>query len=414
MGYFKDTAIGVSWVSGLRVSTRLIAFIRVIILARLLTPAQFGVFGVASLVLVFLETITETGINVFLIQEKKEIKHYVNDAWIVSILRGVLIALLIVALAPLMANFFNSPGAQRLLLLTSLVPLIRGFINPAIVKYQKELLFDKDFFLNLSVFAFDSIIAIILAFITRDASSFIYGLIAGALLEVVISFTLIKPIPKISFDISNVKKIFNRGKWVTLFVIFNYFAQNGDNIVVGKLLGVVSLGVYQMGYKISTLPISEISDVANKVIFPVYSKIGGDRVRLRRAFLKTMSVITVLTLILGGIIFFLPKSLIVFVLGQEWGGIWQILKILAFYGILRAITGATASLFLALGKQNYFAIITFARVLGLAITIVPLTLAFGIVGASFSALLSVLVEFPFIGYFLYLTLYKKSNEKQNE
>jgi len=217
------------------------------------------------------------------------------------------------------------------------VPFIRGFINPAEVKFQKELLFDKDFYLNLAVFAFDSTIAIILAFITRDASSFIYGFMAGALLEVAISWLLIKPTPKISFNMNHIKKIFNRGKWVTMFVIFDYFAQNADDIAVGKIMGVNSLGIYQMGYKISTLPISEIADVANKVIFPVYSKIGDDKERLRKAFIKTMSMIIPLVLILGGVIFFVPKSLIVYILGSQWGNIGQILKILVFYGILREL-----------------------------------------------------------------------------
>lgn len=407
MGYLKHAAVGVSWVGALRASTRIITFVRVIILARLLTPMQFGIFGVASLVLAFLEVITETGINVFLIQEKKDINHYLNDAWAVSIIRGVIIATFIVGLSPFIVNFFHSPGAHGLLLLISLVPLIRGFINPAVVKFQKELLFNKDFYLRLTVFAFDSTVAIVLAFLTRDTSSFVWGLIAGALLEVLISFIFIKPHPEVSLSMYNIKTIFSRGKWVTMFVIFDYIAQNADNIVVGRILGVQSLGIYQMGYKISTLPISEVSDVANKVVFPVYSKIGGDRERLRKAFLKTMGVIAFLSLTLGIIIFFLPQSLIALILGKDWISVGQILKILVFYGVLRAITGATASLFLALEKQNYFAATTFVRLFGLAVTIVPLTTSFGLIGAGLSALSSVLIELPVIFYFLYSILYKK-------
>ena len=407
MGYFKDAAVGISWVGALRASTRIVTFIRIIILARILTPAQFGVFGIASLVLAFLETVTETGINVFLIQEKKDIKHYLNDAWLVSIIRGLVIFSSINIASPFIVNFFNSQGAYKLLILISVVPLVRGFINPSIVKYQKNLLFDKDFFLRLTIFGFDSAVAIILAFITRDASSFVWGLIAGAILEVAISFIFINPKPAFSFQMHNIKNIFNRGKWVTIFVIFNYIAQEGDNIVVGKILGTVSLGIYQMGYKIATLPISEVSDVANKVIFPVYSRISQDAYRLKKAFFKTMFIITFLVLLLGLIIFLLPESLIVFILGTKWVSIATILKILALYGILRAIAGTTASLFLALGKQNYFATTTFVRVLGLAITIVPLTSAFGIVGASISALISVIVELPLIVYFLFLILYPK-------
>ena len=96
MGYLKQTVINVSWAGILRASTRIITFIRIIVLARILTPSQFGVFGIASLVLSFLEILTETGINVFLIQEKKAIKYYINDAWLVSILRGILISVFII------------------------------------------------------------------------------------------------------------------------------------------------------------------------------------------------------------------------------------------------------------------------------------------------------------------------------
>ncbi|MEK7533748.1 MAG: oligosaccharide flippase family protein [Patescibacteria group bacterium] len=411
MGYLKQTVINVSWAGILRASTRIITFIRIIVLARILTPSQFGVFGIASLVLSFLEILTETGINVFLIQEKKAIKYYINDAWLVSILRGILISVFIIGSSPFIIKFFNSADAQRLLLLISVVPLVRGFINPAIVRYQKELLFNKDFFLRLAVFGFDSIVAVILAIVTRDASSFVWGLIAGAFLEVSISFVFIKPTPAISFQKNNIKKIISRGKWVTLFVIFNYIAQEGDNVVVGKILGTGSLGIYQMGYKISTLPISEISDVVNKVIFPVYSKIASDKIRLRKAFLKTMLIVILLVLLLGFLIFLLPNSLMIYVLGANWVDVASILKILVFYGIFRAIVGTTASLFLALGKQNYFATMTFLRLLVLAITIIPLTLLYGIVGASFSALLSVIIELPLTVYLLFLVFGKKSNFK---
>src|SRR3990167_7344642 len=99
MGYKTDAFKGISWIGILRASTRGITFVRLAILARILSPAQFGVFGIATLVLSLLEIITETGINVFLIQ-KKDIKSYINSAWIVSIVRGFIIAIFLFALAP--------------------------------------------------------------------------------------------------------------------------------------------------------------------------------------------------------------------------------------------------------------------------------------------------------------------------
>lgn len=386
--------------SGFRVFSRIIATIRGVVLARILTPAQFGVFGIATIILSFLEILTETGINVFLIQEKGSIDKFVNSAWIVSILRGAFICLLIIVIAPFIVIFFNMPDLYRFLYLISLVPLIRGFINPSIVKYQKELKFNKEFWLRILIYLFDSTIAIFLAFVMKDAISFVWGLIAGAILEAILSFALFKPFPLLKFQPNIIKLVISRGKWVTAYGIFNYIAQQGDAIMVGKLLGAGPTGIYQMGYRFSTLPISEISDVVNKVVFPVYSKISGERERLSKAFKKTLLAISIPVIILSAIIFFLPKNFFDVLLGPQWSEISTILKILVIYGMLRAISGVSSSLFLALEKQNFVAAITFVRVLVLVVTIVPLTINYGLIGASISTLLSVLLELPFVGYFI--------------
>ena len=408
MGYSKRAFIGISWMSGFRVVSRTIATGRGVLLARILTPAQFGVFGIASVILSFLEILTETGINVFLIQEKSNIDKFVSSAWLVSILRGAFICLVLIIASPFIINFFNMPDLHRFLFLISLVPLIRGFINPAIVKYQKELEFKKEFWLRIAIYIFDSAISIAFALILRDAIGFVWGLIAGAILEVILSFILFKPRPEVKFEFNFLKLIINRGKWVTAYGIFNYIAKEGDSIVVAKLLGATSVGIYKMGYSLSTLPISEISDVVNKVVFPVYSKISEDKERLLKAFTKTLLAVSVPIVILSLIIFFLPRIFFEILLTPKWGDVVIILKILVVYGMLRGISGLSSSFFLALGKQNFVAGMTFARFFILAVTIVPLTASFGIVGASFSALLSALLELPLIGFYI-LRVFKSLN-----
>ena len=293
---------------GYRIFSRTIAIARFIFLARILTPSQFGVFGIASVVLSFLEILTETGINVILIQEKKEIDKFINSAWIISIFRGLILFFSIIALSPIIVNFFGITDLYRFLFLISLVPLIRGFINPSIVKFQKELSFDKEFKLRISIFLFDSIVAITLALVTRDAISFVWGFISGAVLEVVLSFILFQPIPKLRPELNLLKQIIKRGKWVTAYVVFNYMSYVTDTAVVGKILGTSALGIYQMGHRLSSLPISEISDVVNKVIFPVYTKIAEDKNRLIRAFKKTLLSIIFFSSLVGMILFFLPEK----------------------------------------------------------------------------------------------------------
>ncbi|MBI2613666.1 MAG: oligosaccharide flippase family protein [Candidatus Levybacteria bacterium] len=400
MGYSKQAFIGISWMSAFRGISRVIAIGRSVLLARILTPAQFGVFGIASIMLSFLEILTETGINIFLIQQKENIDKFVSSAWIVSILRGILISLTIIITAPIVVNFFNMQDLYRFLYLISVVPLIRGFINPSIVKYQKDLEFRKEFWLRISVYLFDSATSVILALILTDAISFVWGLIAGAILEVILSFVLFSPLPLLKFELNLVKQIVNKGKWVTAYGIFNYIAQQGDTIAIGKLLGAAPTGIYQMGYRLSTLPISEVSDVVNRVVFPVYSKISDDKHRLLRAFKRTLVTISLPVSILSIVIFFLPKEFFDLLLGPKWAEVTSVIKILVIYGMFRAISGVSSSLFLSLGKQNFVAGMTFIRFFVLAATIVPLTSTYGIIGSSLSALLSVLLELPLIGYFI--------------
>ena len=99
---------------------------------------------------------------------------------------------------------------------------------------------------------------------------------------------------------------------------------------------------------------------------------------------------------LGAIIFLFSETIISVLLGSNWTSAVPVIKILSIYGVLRAIFGSVSSLFLAVGKQEYIASMTFVRVLGLAITIVPLTLRYGLIGAGYAALFSVLIELPMI------------------
>lgn len=404
MGYTKEALKGVSWVTALRISTRLITFVRIAVLARTLTPYHFGLFGIATLILSFLEILTETGINIVLIQQKDKIEKYLNSAWVISIIRGFIIFVAIVLMAPLISSFFNAPDSYSLILLISLVPLIRGFINPAIVNIQKDLQFHKEFIIRLALFLIDAGVVIFFALITKTAESFVYGLIAAAVVEVVISFIFFRPLPSFSFEIEKFKFILRRGWWVTITGLFSYFAQEGDNIAVGKLMSASSLGLYQVAYKFSTLPISEITDVVNKVVFPVYSKFSDDKERLQRSFMRVFVSSSLTAIIFGTFIFIFAEQIVLLLLGQQWMEAVPPIRILAIYGILRTIFGNFAPLFLAVGKQDYIAKVTFFRVIVIGLTIVPLVSAYGLMGAAFSALLSILAETPVISYYAFKVL----------
>ena len=394
VGYLRDIVKGVSWLGGLKAISRAIAFAKTAILARVLIPAQFGLFGIASLVLELLEILTETGVNVVLMQEKKNMDTYINTAWIFSIARGFLISIVILLASPVIVVFFKSPDAYRLLYLMAVVPIIRGFINPSVVKLVKELKFKREFTFRLSIFIFDTLVAVSAALITHSAASIIYGLIAGAILEVILSYIIVKPRPRVTFEKEKLQEIVNRGKWLTGAGIFNYFFQHGDDIVVGRILGTYPLGIYQVAYRISTLPITEVSDVVGKVTFPVYVKISGEKKRLTQAFFKTLGGVCLLVIPFGALLFLFPREIINVTLGSNWLEAASVLKVLAIFGVIKAISNTVFAVLLSLGKQKYVTLITFVGILGLGVSILPLVRAYGIVGAGISALIGAIVAIP--------------------
>ena len=398
MGYTRDAIKGLGWMTFLRGITRGLAVVKMAILARILLPSQFGNYGIALLVLGFLEVLTETGINIFLIQEKGDIQKYLNSAWVVSIIRGTLICLVILLTSPLIVKFFNVAQAKNLLYLISAVAFVRGFINPMKVAFQKKLQFMKEFLFQGSLYLIDAGIATSLGIITRSESAMIIGMLAAAITEVFLSFILFKEKPKLFFEKDKVLKVINSGKWVTGAGVFSYLFQNIDNIVVGKFLGTSSLGFYQQAYNVSTLPVSEVGQIFNKVTFPVFVKISGDTQRLKKAFFKTLGVISGLVIPFSLIIFLFSRPIILLFLGENWLSIEPVLRILVIFGVLKSILNFSYALFLSLKLQKYVMYSELMGILGMGLVIYPMTIRFGIVGAGASTLVAFICSLPVIIY----------------
>lgn len=404
MSYLKTTIHGLSWATALRVFIRGITIIRTAVLARLLLPIDFGAFGIASMTLYLMEIFTETGINSFLIQEKDELKKYVSTAWLVSILRGTVISLIILGTSDFVVNFFHSPDTRYLLYITSVIPFIRGFVNPASIKFQKQLTFHKEFFYRLAIIVPETIATIGFVWFNHSPLGMIQGLIVSALVEVVLSFVLIRPWPKLEFNVAQIKLVLSRGKWVTGYGLLDYIYSQGDNIVVGRVLGQTPLGIYQNAYKICALPLTELVNVFYTVTFPLFAKLSGDARRLRQGVIKSFSVLFILNFAFSAIIYFFARQLVDLLLGPNWVSAVPVIRVLAFLGLVRGTANSFNSLFMALKKAQYVTIITFCSTIGLLVSIYPLVTKYGIVGAGYSAMIGAGLALPIAAYFTFITL----------
>lgn len=388
MGYLKQAIVGTGWMGSLRVLTRGFGFIKTIVLARILTPADFGLFGIAQLALALLETFTEPGVSLALIQQDEEVDDYINTAWIISIVRGIIISLLIIVLSPWIASFFKAPDALNILKITALIPLIRGFINPSAVTFVKKLEFKKEFILRSIPMIVDIATSIFFSLQLLSPIAIIYGMIAGSATEVILTFYMLDLCPKFIFVKDQAKKFLNFGKWVTVGWIMSYLGEQFDDIIVGRILGTANLGIYQMAFKLSVLPSSELGEVIAKVAFPVYSKIAADKERAKKALVKTTAFLIVFAFPIMTLIILFPELIIRLTLGEQWVEASNTLKILALYGFIRVQGQAASAMLYAFGRPDVAAFLRTLRFILLALLIFPFITLLGLRGAAWAVVIS--------------------------
>jgi len=226
-------------------------------------------------------------------------------------------------------------------------------------------------------------------------------MIIAAFFEVFITQTLISPKPEFSLNLINMKLIFNRGKWLTLAGVFNYLFENIDDAFVGKLLTEKSLGVYQIAYKITSLPLTEISLIVNRVTMPVFVNIRHDVKRLKKAYIKSFLVTFSIVFLFGIVIYVFPEQIVRIILGDKWITAVPIIRIMSFFGVVRAVTVSTYPLFLAMKKQFYVSMITLVNIIFMVFSLIILIGPYGMAGAGFSAIIGALGGVPLSIYYIF-------------
>ena len=393
--FLKKILHGGMWIFLLKFTGRGFGMIRTIILARLLVPYDFGLFGILLLVLSILETFGETGFHTALIQKKENVDSYINTAWTVQLVRSIMIALVLFATSSLIADFFQEPRVKMLIQVIGIAVIIKGTSNLSTMYFRKNLEFDKLFAYEFAAVVMDMVVAIAAAIIFHNVWALIFGLLARNATFSFMSYLLFPYRPRLRFDYTKAKELFGFGKWVLGANILTFFILQGDDLFISKFLGVTALGFYQLAFRFANLAATEIANVLTQVTFPVYSKLQLDIPRLRKGFLQTMDTSLSISLPLSVAIFILSKQFVLLFLGQNWLPIVPVMRILVFAGLLRSIIESSRPLFMAVGIPKLEFWMNFTRFIVIVVTIYPLTKTYAISGTAISVLLGLIIALPF-------------------
>jgi lipopolysaccharide exporter len=388
----QRVARGGMWVFALRGLEKVLRLVRLVILARLLAPNDFGLFGIALLAMSTLETFSQTGFQAALVQKKENISRYLDTAWTVSIVRGMIIFLLLFFSAPYIAIFFNSPEAASIIKVIGISVFLAGFVNIGVVYFQKELQFNKQFIYRISTTSADFIVVVLAAVLFKNVWALVFGLLAGNLTALIASYLIHPYRPRFIFDLSKAKELFAFGKWVFGSTVLVFLVTQGDDAFVGKVLGAAMLGFYQLAYRISNMPATEITHVVSQVTFPAYAKIQDNVLQLREAYKRVLHLIAFLSFPVAGLILILAPDFTRIFLGEKWMPMVPAMQVLTCAGLLRSLAATTGPLFYASGKPKVDTRWQMIRLMVMAIIIYPVTMKWGILGTSIAVFVGILIS----------------------
>ncbi len=387
------------WVLGLRAVDRLVWIVRMTVLARMLSPDDFGRFGISVLALFFVESLSRTGFQEALVRQEGRISPYLDTAWTIQAIRGAVIALLLWLAAPAVAAFFKDPGASPLVAAVGVNAALQGFTNIGVVRFQKHLRFGQQFAYMMSGTAADITVSLIAALTLRSAWALVLGLLAGNAMRLVVSHVVA---PRVHFHIERgrVGRLVGFGRWVWGAEMLRYVLMQGDDVLVGRMLGMSPLAFYRMAYMYGSAPATEITRVISSVAFPAYSKLQSEPRRLARAFLRTVRVNLFLAAPLSAGIIVLGPVFVRLFLGtpetNQWLPMIVPLQLLAVWGFLRAVSATAGPVFHGVGRPEVLTRLTLIHLVTLAVVIYPLTATWGVVGASIAVVFAAAVNVPIV------------------
>ncbi len=382
------------WTLGLRGAQSTFNIVRLIILARILAPSDFGLMGIALLTMAILDAFSQTGFQSALIQKKGDIRPYLNSAWTVLIIRATILFVILFFSAPLVASFFESPQAESMIRMIGLSMLFVGFSNIGVFLFQKELQFKKQTMYQLAGTLADFTVAIASVLILQNVWALIFGHIAGNVARFVMSYVLHPFRPRLTSDLRKTKELWGFGRWVAGSSMISFVIVQGVDIFVGKVLGVISLGVYQLANQISNLPSSEITNVISQVTFPAYSKLQSSIMTLKKAYMRTLEVTSLFVFPISGLIFVSAHDFTILILGEKWIGVIDPMRILALWGAISALAGLNGSILMAANRPDVITKLSLIKLAILLIMIYPATMAWGLEGTAMVVLISTLLITP--------------------
>jgi PST family polysaccharide transporter len=322
------------------------------ILARLLTPSDFGLIAMVLVFSNFVAVFQGLGLTAAIVQKKELSDEALSATFWISVGMGALLTLAFAASAPLIAAFYSQPVLAPIVVFISTVFFITSLGNVSYGLLMKRMNFKALAIINTCATGISGPIAIFLAFSGYGVWSLAWFTILYPSFMVVFTLIYARWVPHFSLGLQHVKGLLGFGANLTGYSFVTYFAQNMDNLLVGRFLGSASLGFYNLAYNLLVLPVSTISEVVGRVMFPALSIIQHDKQLVRDTYVKANRYIGAVSFPLMIWVLVAAPQLIRVIYGPKWISVIPLVQIFALAGLAQSISSNVYWIFTSQGRTD--------------------------------------------------------------
>jgi O-antigen/teichoic acid export membrane protein len=361
---------------------RLLGLVSASILARVLTPEDFGLVGIAISLIASLEAFTTFGTNLVITRERMPTRDLYDTAWTIEFMRGILIALFLIVVARPAAVFFGDPRVEPVIYAISLGALIQAGENVGIVDFMKGLHFDREFrlFLLTKVIAF--VVTICAALILRNHWALVLGYLAYRGGRTALSYAMHPFRPRLSLRARH--ELLGFSCWVWFYSLIGFANGQGQTLLAGKLLDARGLGFFRVGAEVGALPATEIQGPMLRVLFPGLSRIGNEPERFAQLFLDAFRMILLIQVGLSVGLALAAEPFVRVIYGDAWAGMAPLVALVSLATLFQSSACIAEPMLVAAGRLKLFTVIVFTS-MAVRLPLLALGLHFwGLTGAGWS------------------------------
>ncbi len=381
---------GGKWITISTVISTLLQFVQISILAKLLEPAAFGLVSISTLIINFFHTVSDLGFSNSIIYKQEDDRKTMSTLYLLSLFLG-LVAFTIIRLAsPLIVAYYHEPRLEHILRVSSLYFIVIFFGQTYLFLLQKELKFRTIALIDISSALIGTTVSVTLALKGFKEMSLIYGGLAAVSVHTIlqVSVGIRTFVPQLYFNVTTLKEHLRFGVYNVGEGMLGYVQTNLDNIMIGGLLGVKSLGFYTVAYQLAVFPIIKLNPIILQVAYPVLAKMKEDNNALKRAYLQILDLISYLNLPLLAGLFIMADSVVPLIYGPGWGASIEFIRIFVFAAFCFALNHPLFTLAFTKGKPNLLFYLNLTTMLIKIPLLYLFAHYFGPVGVAYSFLLT--------------------------